>query len=186
MTGVARLNLERSGPRIRIRLLFPTDAEPLLRFKEKNREYFRPFWPTQNPADYTLRRQTEILAAMTEHARRDHAYGFGIFDSGGRLIGTVNLNSVVRGAYHGAYLGYSMEEASTGRGLMTEAVGLVTEVAFAEIRLHRVQAAIMPHNVGSIRVVERNRYRREGFALRYLHIGGDWRDHVIYARLSDE
>lgn len=180
------MNLERSGPRIRIRLLSPTDAEQLLRLKDENRDYFRPFWPTQNPGDHTVRRQTEILRAMAEQARTDRAYGFGIFDSGGRLIGTVNLNGVVRGAYHGAYLGYSMEEASTGKGLMTEAVGIVTGLAFSEIRLHRLQAAIMPHNVGSIRVVERNGYRREGLALRYLHIGGDWRDHVLYARLVDE
>lgn len=175
------------GGRIYVRLLGTGDAAQLLRFKLENREYLRPFSPEQDPADDSLERQRALLEGLERSALADRTYGFGVFTHpDDLLVGRVNLNNVVRGAFHNAYLGYSMAEAFAGRGLMTEAVGLVTEAAFRDISLHRLQAAIMPHNIGSIRVVERNRYRREGFARRYLRIGGDWRDHILYARLCDE
>jgi len=69
---------------------------------------------------------------------------------------------------------------------MTEAVGLALDDGFGGLRLHRVQAATLPHNHGSIRVLLKNGFRREGLAERYLLIDGRWQDHLLFALTSEE
>lgn len=104
----------------------------------------------------------------------------------GAVRGRAALSSIVWGAFQNAYLGYWIDGASVGRGLATEMVGAAVTFAFARVGLHRVQAAVMPRNVASLRVLEKCRFRREGLALRYLEIAGTWEDHVIHARTADE
>ena len=103
-----------------------------------------------------------------------------------RIVGRVNLNAVVRGAFHNSYLGYWIDAAHQGQGLMTEAVELALGFAFGEADLHRVQAAIMPKNPASLRVVRKIGFREEGFALRYLQIAGRWEDHAIFALTAED
>jgi [ribosomal protein S5]-alanine N-acetyltransferase len=112
-------------------------------------------------------------------------YAFGIFDAGG-LVGYANLNAVVRGVFQNAYLGYAVAEKANGRGYATEAVRAAVRIAFEELGLHRVQAAVMPRNVGSIRVLEKAGFRREGLAEGYLLINGTWEDQVLFAVTRDE
>lgn len=102
------------------------------------------------------------------------------------FVGKVALSGVMRGAMHGAYLGYWMAENVQGQGLATEAVRGALEFAFGVANLHRVQAAIMPKNTRSLRVVEKAGFRREGYAERYLQIAGSWEDHVIFAKTREE
>jgi ribosomal-protein-alanine N-acetyltransferase len=102
------------------------------------------------------------------------------------IIGRVALGGVLRGAFQNAYLGYWIDSDHQGRGLMTEAVRAATAFAFGDATLHRVQAAVMPRNVASQRVLEKVGYRREGFCERYLCIAGSWEDHVIFAVTAEE
>ena len=104
----------------------------------------------------------------------------------GRLVGVVNLNEVVAGAFQSAYLGYYGMAALAGRGLMTEAVRLAAAHAFEVLGLHRLEANIQPGNLCSVALVKRIGFRLEGFSPRYLRIGGEWRDHERWALLSDE
>ncbi len=103
-----------------------------------------------------------------------------------RVIGRVTLGAVLRGAFQNAYLGYWIDKEQQGHGLMTEAVLATTSFAFSAAGLHRVQAAVMPRNEGSLRVLAKAGYRREGVAERYLCIAGKWEDHVIFATTSEE
>jgi len=104
----------------------------------------------------------------------------------GLLAGIINLNEIVRGAFQNAYMGYYGFATSQGRGLMTEAIGLVLDHAFGPVALHRVEANIQPENARSIALVRRLGFRREGLSRGYLLIGGEWRDHERWAILSDE
>jgi ribosomal-protein-alanine N-acetyltransferase len=101
-------------------------------------------------------------------------------------IGRVALGGVLLGAFQNAYLGYWIDAGHQGRGLMTEAVRAVTTFAFHVARLHRVQAAVMPSNPPSLRVMDKVGYRREGLSERYLCIAGKWEDHVIFAKTAEE
>jgi ribosomal-protein-alanine N-acetyltransferase len=102
------------------------------------------------------------------------------------VIGRIALGGVLLGAFHNAYLGYWIDADHQGRGLTTEAVLAATAFAFTTVRLHRVQAAVMPNNAPSLRVLEKAGYRREGFAERYLCIAGKWEDHVLFAMTAEE
>jgi [ribosomal protein S5]-alanine N-acetyltransferase len=103
-----------------------------------------------------------------------------------KIIGRIALGGVLRGAFQNAYLGYWIDQSHQGRGLMTEAVCAATSFAFSAVGLHRVQAAVMPRNGPSLRVLEKAGYRREGLAERYLCIAGRWENHVLFATTSEE
>lgn len=175
------------GPRVYLELLQRSHASAVLNYRRRNLEYHRPFSPAQDERDLQVAEQEALITSFLDRAARDQGYHFGVFlQKGGQLIGQLNLNNVVRGVFQNAYIGYSMDAAQTGQGFMTEAVGIVCEVAFSVLDLHRLQAAVMPWNAASIRVVEKNAFRREGFAPGYLKIAGRWEDHAIFARRSDQ
>ncbi len=96
-------------------------------------------------------------------------------------MGVVNLNEIVRGAFHSAYLGYYGFTPHAGQGYMAEGLGLVLRHAFRRMGLHRLEANIQPGNRASRALVRGLGFRREGFSPRYLKIGGRWRDHERWA-----
>ena len=104
----------------------------------------------------------------------------------GELAGVVNIGEIVRGLLRSGYLGYCAFVPHDGQGLMTEGMRLVIARAFRTLRLHRLEANIQPGNLASIALVRRLGFRREGLSLRYLKIGGRWRDHERWAILADE
>lgn len=105
---------------------------------------------------------------------------------GGEFAGEINLNSVQRGPFQSCYIGYWIDEAKAGNGYTPEGVVVVMRYAFEELHLHRVQAAIVPRNAPSRRVVDKLELREEGLAKRYLEIAGVWEDHIRYAMTSEE
>ncbi|WP_030758961.1 MULTISPECIES: GNAT family N-acetyltransferase [unclassified Streptomyces] len=99
----------------------------------------------------------------------------------GTAAGMVNINSIIRGRYQGASLGYAAFAPSAGRGYMTEGVAAVLRHAFTELRLHRLEANIQPGNNASLALVQRLGFRYEGLSPAYLYIDGGWRDHERWA-----
>ena len=112
-------------------------------------------------------------------------FGFGMFVDG-VFCGEINLSSIQRGPFQNAYVGYWIDEACAGQGLVPEAVVVVARHAFEELGLHRLQIAIIPRNAASRRVVEKLAIRDEGVAVRYLEINGVWEDHIRYAITLEE
>ncbi|MEV0579478.1 MULTISPECIES: GNAT family N-acetyltransferase [unclassified Streptomyces] len=95
----------------------------------------------------------------------------------GEAAGMVNINSIIRGRYQGASLGYAAFAPSAGRGYMAEGLTATLEYAFDDLRLHRLEANIQPANKASLAVVRRLGFRYEGLSPSYLYIDGAWRDH---------
>ena len=116
----------------------------------------------------------------------DSAYGFGLFLKNGLLIGEVSLGSVQRGPFQTAYVGYWIDEARSGNGYVPEGVIVLLRYAFDVLHLHRVEAAIVPRNIASIKVVDKLGMRYEGTAERFLQIQGVYEDHARYAMTIDE
>lgn len=104
----------------------------------------------------------------------------------GALVGAVNFSQIFRKAFQSCYLGYYLFAGHTGRGLMTEAVGLGLRYAFRDLGLHRVEANVQPENRASIAVLVRCGFVREGFSRKYLKIGGRWRDHERFAIIRED
>jgi ribosomal-protein-alanine N-acetyltransferase len=168
----------------------PTDVPELRRLLRANAAHLRPWEslpaPGEDPTSLT------VLSNRVTRQRRDWKRGDGftllVAERGGGepIVGRVNLGGVLRGAFQNAHLGYWIDRERQGRGFMTEAVEGAFAFAFGVARLHRVQAAIMPANGASLRVMEKIGVRREGVAERYLQIAGAWEDHVLFAVTAEE
>ena len=156
----------------------------------KNSAHLRPWsaapLPGEDPASLTSVSRT-LLRDRTGW-RRGERFVLLVFARGQEtaVIGRVTLGGILRGVFQNAYLGYWIDAEHQGRGLMTEAVRATTTFAFTTARLHRVQAAVMPGNAASRRVLEKAGYRQEGLARRYLCIAGKWSDHVLFAVTTEE
>lgn len=104
----------------------------------------------------------------------------------GELVGQVTVSNIVWGSARWAQIGYWIDEAHAGRGIIPIAVAMAVDHAFGELGLHRIEIAIRPENPASLRVVEKLGFSRIGEAPRYLHINGAWRDHVLFALTAEE
>lgn len=145
---------------------------------------WEPLWQRDELSRSAFRRR---VRHYQREAREDMGYAFLIFsESDDELIGGLTMSNVRRGVTQSAVLGYWMGKPFAGRGYMTEAVRAVVNFGFETLHLHRLEAATMPHNIASIRVLEHNGFRREGFARGLLRINGAWEDHVLHALLCDE
>jgi [ribosomal protein S5]-alanine N-acetyltransferase len=102
------------------------------------------------------------------------------------LAGVINFSEIVRGAFHSAYVGYYAFVPLAGDGYMSEGAALALDVAFRQMKLHRVEANVQPANRRSLALVERLGFEREGYSRRYVKIGGRWRDHVRFAMLAED
>jgi ribosomal-protein-alanine N-acetyltransferase len=119
--------------------------------------------------------------------REDQGYAFLIFrEADAALVGGLTISNIRRGVAQSASVGYWMGLPHVGRGHMTDAVRAVVPFAFSTLGLHRLEAACLPHNAASARVLEKSGFRREGTARRYLKINDVWQDHDLYALLHDD
>jgi len=155
--------------------------------REASRAFLVPWEPTWPEDDLTRAAFRRRLRRQAEDSAREESHSFLIFHaSTDELLGGVTLGGVRRGVAETGTLGYWIGAAHAGRGHMTRAVAAVASFAFSTMRLHRLEAACIPANAASIKVLERNGFRREGFARGYLCIDGAWRDHLLYARLAGD
>jgi ribosomal-protein-alanine N-acetyltransferase len=175
------------APDVELRLPEPEDAEAFLELVVRNREHFRPYEPRRPATYFTLAGQRDQIAAAQRQARLGERFEFGIWENGsGALVGRISLGGISRGALQNAYLGYGIDINRGGHGIATQAVKLAVKVAFEDLGLHRVQAAVVPENKASARVLEKAGFREEGLARRYLFLDGQWKDHRMFAVTSDD
>lgn len=159
------------------------DAPAILRFVLLERGEMRPFVPRRPAAYYTAARQRRLVREAEEARRGDRGLVLLLFDRAdpGEVIGRISFSRIVRGAFQCAGLGYGLAAPHRGKGLMTEALRAALRYAFGPLGLHRVEAAVMPRNLPSLRVLRHLGFRREGLARDYLRIAGRWEDHVLTA-----
>ena len=152
-----------------------------------SRDFLTPWEPTWPADDLTRAAFRRRIRRYAEDQRSDLAYPFFIFrKTDSVLVGGLTLANIRRGCAQAASLGYWMGAAYAGQGYMTAAVATVLPFAFGTLRLHRVEAACIPANDVSIRLLEKTGFQREGFARQYLCINGVWQDHLLFARLRDD
>lgn len=153
----------------------------------ESREFLTPWEPTWNEDDLTR----NAFRLRTKRAAReistDEAYSLFVFESHSEtLLGGLTLGLIRRGVAQACTLGYWMGQRHAGKGHMSEAVRGALRFAFSELALHRVEAACLPNNEPSRRLLERVGFQHEGLARAYLKINGVWADHLLYAALSTD
>jgi ribosomal-protein-alanine N-acetyltransferase len=150
----------------------------------ENRAFLSPWQPRRSDFYFTDEAQQEFVDKAGQERDRGASLPLVIVDDEGRIAGTVTLQSIIRGAFQSCSVGYWLAEGALGRGLATAAVREATQVAFRDLRLHRVQAETLPHNVRSRRLLERLGFVQYGSAPAYLHIAGSWQHNLLYQLLT--
>ncbi len=164
-----------------------SDYAQWAQLREASRDFLTPWEPTWPADDLTRASFRQRMRRYAEDMRTDQAYPFFMFrKEDNTLIGALALANVRRGVAQAASLGYWAGAPHARRGYMTAAVRALLPVAFDLLRLHRVEAACIPTNVASVRLLERTGFHREGYARAYLCINGMWQDHLLYARLRTD
>ena len=164
-----------------------SDYGPWAELRARSREHLTPWEPSWQRHELTRGAYRRRVRHYQREAREDVGYAFLIFDeTDDELVGGLTLSNVRRGVTQAAVLGYWLGLPYIKRGYMTRAVQAVAGFAFNDLRLHRLEAATMPANTASIRVLERNGFQREGFARGLLKINGIWEDHVLFALLAED
>jgi [ribosomal protein S5]-alanine N-acetyltransferase len=163
-----------------------TDYAEWAAVREQSRDFLTPWEPTWPDDDLTRSAYRRRIRRYVEDLRADQSYAFIIVrSSDNALVGGLTLANIRRGVAQAASVGYWMGQTYVRQGYMTAAVGAVIPFAFNTLRLHRLEAACIPTNIASIRLLEKTGFVREGYARDYLCINGQWQDHLLYGRLKD-
>jgi len=175
-----------TGEGVTLRTPQMTDYAEWATLREGSREFLKPWEPTWPVDDLTRSAFRRRVRRYAEDLRTDQGYAFLIVrNTDGALVGGLTLANIRRGVAQAASVGYWMGLPFVRRGHMTAAVRAVIPFAFATLRLHRLEAACIPTNAASTRLLENNGFIREGYAREYLCINGIWQDHLLYARLAE-
>ncbi|MFJ3435110.1 GNAT family N-acetyltransferase [Streptomyces cyaneofuscatus] len=173
------------GPRTALRRFTEADAAEFTARARESRAHHRPWlFPPERTGTYAAYADTLARDPAREGflvCERGESGADGEGDPDGAIAGFININNIVLGGFRSGTLGYGAFAHAAGRGLMGEALGLVMDLAFGPLGLHRLEANIQPGNAASIALVRRAGFRLEGFSPDFLHIDGAWRDHERWA-----
>lgn len=175
-----------NGEQCFLRTLQEDDVQEMTALVRRNKVYWSIHEPVHPSEYYTekiqLRKIQESLRQM--QLRREYSFGIFLRDTQ-ELVGHISIYAIKRLPFSSAFVGYSLDEAHTGKGIATEALEVVCQFAFEDIGIHRLEAYVSPRNVGSVRVLEKAQFEREGLLKQLLYVNGTWEDHYLYARLED-
>jgi len=173
---------------VALRPLAARDARPWRESRVRNADWLRPWEPT-NPETPLYQTSLSPYVAMARTMRREARQGQTlpwVITYAGRFAGQLTVGSIVWGSARTAQVGYWIDEAVAGRGVVPTALAMAVDHCFSVVGLHRVEATIRPENQASRRVVEKLGFREEGLRRRSLHIEGTWRDHLCYALTAED
>ncbi|KQW82568.1 GNAT family N-acetyltransferase [Brevundimonas sp. Root1279] len=182
---------EVSGPIVRghgvcLRPPRASDHEAWAGLRQASYRYLQPWEPTWPEDDLTRAAFRRRLSIYAREMEAGNAWPFFIFAEGDQsLLGAITLSNVRRGVAESGTLGYWIGQGHAGQGHATAAVRAMVEYAFDELALHRVEAACVPSNTASRRVLEKAGFAHEGRARAYLKINGAWADHLLFGIVND-
>ena len=174
-----------TGERVYIRPPHRGDFRQWAALRDESRAFLQPWEPVWASDELTRPAFRSRVTKARDDAASGSAFVFFIFDKQSHaLIGGITLGHIRYGVSMNGHIGYWMGEPHAGKGLMQDAVLALVDHAFNRLCLHRLEAACIPGNERSIRVLEKTGFRREGLLKSYLKINGEWQDHLLFARIS--
>jgi [ribosomal protein S5]-alanine N-acetyltransferase len=192
MAFLRSISTVNSNPTIRaerVLLRVPTlaDYPQWAKLREDSRSFlvpWEPVWPADDLTKLAFRRR---IRRYQREIRNGTGYPMFVFSPDGEtLLGGLTLSQIQRGVAQSTVLGYWMGTPFAGKGFMGAAVRAIIGFAFDTLQLNRIEAACLPHNVASIRLLERVGFQREGYARKFLCIDGRWQDHLLYGLVRDD
>ncbi len=169
-----------------VRSLRRSDADEWQAVRARNHDWLRPWDATvppgasPRPSSYKM-----VVRSLLHQAKQGQCLPF-VVEVGGRFVGQVTVSNVSRGSAQWASIGYWLSMDVAGRGVAPRAVAMVIDHCFGPVGLHRIEICVRPENTNSLRVVEKLGLEQVGYAPRFLHIDGAWRDHRVFAVTVEE
>lgn len=162
-------------------------TDSLLAYYLRNKDFLEVYEPTRDAGFYTPAYQKALLTHDIEALEQKSDYRFYIFLRGDEqtIIGSITLSNIVWGGFLSCFLGYKLDQQYVNKGYMTQAIRAVASYAFDILRLHRIEANVMPRNLPSRRVLEKCEFKPEGVSKKYMKINGVWEDHQHMVLLND-
>jgi [ribosomal protein S5]-alanine N-acetyltransferase len=155
--------------------------------RRRSRAFLEPWEPEWASDELTRGSYRRRLKRYAEEIERDEGYPYFIFlKSTGTLLGGITIGHIRRGVSQTGTIGYWMGEDHAGRGYMAQALKTVSAASFGPLKLNRLEAACVPENERSRRLLIGCGFQQEGYARSYLRIAGRWRDHMLFARLMGD
>jgi ribosomal-protein-alanine N-acetyltransferase len=174
-----------SEGRVRLRPIQVRDAEAWYELRARNHAWLTS-WEATTPGGSSQQLTfKQMVRRLRREARAGRVLPFAVLYEG-RLVGQLTVANIIWGSVCSASMGYWVDQRHAGRGIIPTAVALATDHCFRVVGLHRMEVAIRPENHASLRVVEKLGFRAEGLRPNYLHIDGEWRDHLLFALNADE
>ncbi|MEO5322069.1 GNAT family N-acetyltransferase [Mesorhizobium sp. CC13] len=175
------------GERVTLRMPVSRDYHEWATLRAESRSFLVPWEPSWAPDELDRSAWRVRLARYQDDNVQGTSAAFFIYENaGGKLVGGITLGNIRYGVAQTGHIGYWIGERYAGQGLMLDAVRLLARHAFDTLRLHRIEAACIPENTRSVRVLEKAGFRREGLLRSYLRINGEWHDHYLYALIADD
>lgn len=167
----------------RLLLKFPEkrEADLIAAYYQKNQNYLQPFEPKRLPSFYTTAHWVNQIELTQSDFLNQRKISLLIFEKANpkTVIGVINFNHWVQGAFQSCILGFSLDEEFQGQGYMKEALFVAIESIFNEYNLHRIEANYMPRNQRSEKLLLQLGFEKIGLASQYLNINGTWEDHML-------
>jgi ribosomal-protein-alanine N-acetyltransferase len=161
------------------------DFSAWAKLREESSTFLQPWEPTWSEDELSRAAFRERRRRAIADANAATGFVFLIFErQSNALVGGITLGAIRYGVARSGQIGYWMGEKFAGKGLMQDAVKSLTQFGFETLKLHRLEAACIPSNERSIKVLEKTGFTREGLLKSYLKINGEWQDHLLFARIS--
>ncbi len=171
--------------RLTLKILDATMADSVLEYYCINKTFLEPWEPKRNDGFFTYETQFTSLKLDAQAMERGEMLRYWIYlKDGTGPIGSIALTNIIRGVFKSCFLGYKLSQKYGGRGYMTEAIKKMIEVAFKDLKLHRIEANIMPHNIRSRKAILKLGFKEEGISEKYLKINDKWEDHCRFALIN--
>ena len=185
MSGSWRHLVLRHGA-VSLRAISMRDRREWQECRRRNTAWLAPWEATRPPGDPSV---PMTFRGMVHDLRRQASHGRSlplVIRVDGAFAGQVTVSNIVGGSARFGSIGYWIDQRQAGHGYMPVAVALVADHCWFGLDLHRLEVAIRPENTASLRVVEKLRFTEVGYAPRFLHIDGEWRDHRLFALTVEE
>ena len=185
--GTAPPPFRLAGTRTELRAPDRQDWQPWAELRSASRAFLSPWEPTWSDDALSRAAFRRRLARYALEWHSDQGYTFLLFRlEDDALLGGISLTNVRRGVAESCSIGYWIGQRFARQGYMTEGLELALRFSFDRLRLHRLEAACLPHNAPSRGLLLKSGFREEGYAREYLCIDGKWQDHVLFGLLASE
>jgi ribosomal-protein-alanine N-acetyltransferase len=173
--------------RLILRQLKVKESNQLSDYLQRNKSFLQEWEPLRDENYYLKESIKKAIKNENKSSKNKTGLSLYIFNKGeDKIIGNVSLTNIVYGVFQSCYLGYKLDESEINQGKMTEALKKLTEIAFEEYKLHRIEANILPKNIRSLTVVKKLGFIEEGLSKKYLKINGKWEDHLHFVLLNEK